>query len=207
MQLLISLLRSQEFLSVPVVVVVACVGGGILYWTQPSVEDASPEDVSVSVTADANKKDGTESPQPGATKDSANETVPSEGTLNETAADAEVARTLKLLMGSWTRESYGTRTLTIRADGTAKMVIKPSAVYAFVFGSVINVDVKWELQDGHIDYKVTGGTPTDKVDLAKKTYGDHWHEKIDKLDGTTLILVGKEGDKYKWTRVEEAGDS
>jgi hypothetical protein len=119
------------------------------------------------------------------------------------ADDAEVARTLKLLLGSWTRESYGTRTLTINADGTAKMVIKPSSVYAFYFGSVINVDVKWELQDGHVDYKVTGGTPTDKVDLVKKRWGDHWHEKIDKLDEKTLILQGEEGDKYEWTRVEE----
>jgi hypothetical protein len=121
----------------------------------------------------------------------------------EPAADAEAARTVKLLLGSWTRESYGTRTLTIREDGTAKMVIKPSSVYSFIFGSVINIDVKWELQDGHVDYKVTGGTPADKVKLAKDTWGDHWHEKIDKLDGTTLILVGKEGDKYEWTRIED----
>ena len=87
------------------------------------------------------------------------------------------------------------------------MVIKPSSVYAFVFGPIINVDVKWELQDGHVDYKVTGGTPTDKVDLAKKTWGDHWHEKIEKLDEKTLVLLGEEGDKYEWTRIEQPDPS
>ncbi len=124
-------------------------------------------------------------------------------TPKDLADNPEVARTIKLLVGSWIRESYGTRTLIINADGTAKMIIKPSSVYSFVFGSVINVEVKWELQDGHVDYKVTGGTPTDKVDLAKKTWGDHWHEKIDKLDEKTLVLLGEEGDKYEWTRVEQ----
>lgn len=151
-------------------------------------QDETPTTVAASAKTEAAVRPGADSRKP--------ETKPS-------AADAEAARTVKLLLGSWTRESYGTRTLTIHEDGTAKMVIKPSSGYSFVFGPVINIEVKWELKDGHVDYKVTGGTPADKVDLAKKTWGDHWHEKIDKLDEKTLILQGEEGDKYEWTRIED----
>ena len=87
------------------------------------------------------------------------------------------------------------------------MVIKPSTVYALVFGSRLDIEVKWELQDGHVDYKVTSATPAEKFEMAKKTWGDHWHEKIQKLDEKTLILLGEEGDEYLWTRVEAGSDS
>lgn len=120
----------------------------------------------------------------------------------ESEVDPEAARILRLLTGTWTRESYGTRELTIRSDGTASMVIKPSTVYALVFGPRIDIEVAWELQDGYVDYKVTSATPEDKFEMAKQTWGDHWHEKIHKLDETTLILLGENGDEYVWNRMK-----
>jgi hypothetical protein len=194
---------SRGMLSFPVLLAVAgitSVATAGIFLVGGSSEEASHQSAEVAVAADPGKKAATAS----SVSDDPDETTPA-GRIDKpkvSTEDAEAARTTRLLIGSWTRESYGTRTLTIHEDGTAKMVIKPSSVYSFVFGSVINVEVKWELQDGHVDYKVTGGTPTDKVDLAKKTWGDHWHEKINKLNEKTLILQGEEGDKYEWTRVE-----
>ena len=140
-------------------------------------------------------------------KDETASTKPNGTPPTEDQDAKEEARITMLLAGTWTRESYGNRQLTIREDGTASMVIKPSTVYALVFGDQIDIEVKWELQDGYVDYKVTSATPAEKFEMAKKTWGDHWHEKINKLDENTLILLGEEGDEYEWTRVESGSDS
>lgn len=122
--------------------------------------------------------------------------------------DVKVTRQKKLLVGSWSRESYGSRTLTINADGSAQLVIKPNSFYSVVFGDKISAEIAWELQGEFVDYKVTSADPEEKFEIARKAWGDHWHEKILKLDDTKLILLGDNDKKYEWTRVKsESGES
>ena len=121
--------------------------------------------------------------------------------------DTDVARTRDLLSGTWTREAYGTRTLTISADGTASLTIEPSAFYAVVFGARIDATIQWELQDGFLDYRITSAVPEEKFELARKTWGDHWHEKIKTLNETTLTLLGEDDQEYVWTRMEDTQEA
>lgn len=198
---------SRAFLSLPVTVALAGMTG--LFLTRPVAEEnpTGGTQLEAGLTLDGNRDFVTPGP------DSASQATATFGSGTQHVSDTdgrkpvensrevEVARITRLLAGTWSRESYGTRSLTIREDGTATMVIRPSTVYALVFGEQIDVEVQWELQDGCVDYKVTSATPSDKFELARSTWGDHWHEKIDRLDEKTLILLGEDGDKYEWTRM------
>ena len=187
--------------SIPIVI---ALGGALgFYLMADDAEGTAVDETTGGETqiTDTSNPDGVSNP-----KDDSPGTKPDTPSAEDEDA-REAARITKLLAGTWTRESYGNRRLTIREDGTASMVIKPSTVYALVFGDRIDIEVKWELQDGYVDYKVTSATPAEKFEMAKKTWGDHWHEKINKLDEETLILLGEEGDEYEWTRVEGGSDS
>lgn len=187
--------------SVPIVIALAGAIG--FYLTADEGEGPAVDETASGETQPTDTSKPGEDSSP---KDNTAGTKPAEEPSTDEDA-REIARITKLLAGTWTRESYGNRRLTIREDGTASMVIKPSTVYALVFGDRIDIEVKWELQDGYVDYKVTSATPAEKFEMAKKAWGDHWHEKINKLDENTLILLGEEGDEYEWTRVEGGSDS
>lgn len=122
------------------------------------------------------------------------------------SVDPEAARLSKLIVGSWQQEFYGKRTLTVNVDGTAKMTILPSGVFAFGFGPKIDLTMFWSVKDGHLDYGVNGGTPADKVKLAATTWGDHWVEKIVTLDENKLDLLSVDGSSHSiWERVAPNG--
>ena len=187
--------------SIPIVLALAGAVG--FYLMADDAEDTAIDETIGGETqiTDTSQPDDVSKPKDGSPGTKPNGTSPPED------KDAtETARITKLLAGTWTRESYGNRRLTIRQDGTASIAIKPSTVYAVVFGDRIDIEVKWELQDGYVDYKVTSATPAEKFEMAKNTWGDHWHEKIHKLDEKKLILLGEEGDEYEWTRVESDSD-
>lgn len=107
----------------------------------------------------------------------------------------------KLLVGEWRQDYYGVRTLSIKADGTATMTIIPSSLWAVAFGAKIDLTMFWSVKDGYLDYGITGGTPADKVQLAAKTWGDKWVEKIIELNENKLDLLSVDGTTHSiWER-------
>ena len=105
------------------------------------------------------------------------------------------------LIGSWQQEFLGQRTLTVAADGTAKMVIEPAGVWALGFGKRLDIEMFWSIKDGHLIYGITSGTPPDKVAFAIKSWGDKWDEEIVELTDETLILLEASGQNSEWERV------
>ncbi len=126
-------------------------------------------------------------------------------------ADAQPAREepaakdpLRQLVGTWFQERFGRRTLTINSDGTASMIIEPSDVFAFAFGKRIEVQLAWEFDGERAKYRVTGGSPMEKLELAKKSWGDAWDEQVVDLTETSFVLVGSDGTRYEWRRATES---
>lgn len=118
--------------------------------------------------------------------------------------DAERAR---LLVGVWKQERFGQRRMTVKADGSATMVIRPEGLLASTFGFDKQLDLQmyWKVKDGHIDYGVSGGTPPDQVKTASSMWGDHWVEKIEALSDQELILLDQSTSApSKWQRVPES---
>lgn len=167
--------------------------------TDNASEPASP--LSVRVTPSPTREESNQSSgQPTATAGQVNENVD-----QPSAPDLEQARLSRLLVGQWRQDYFGKRTLTVDADGTASMTILPSSVWAIGFGPEIKLTMFWSVRDGHLDYGISGGVPEDKVQLATKTWGDHWVEKIVALDEQKLDLLSVDGSTHSiWYRVTEA---
>lgn len=141
-------------------------------------------------------KSSTDSTNPASV--SASETDSPTGTNRDRASiDAKYR---KLLVGEWFREFHGKRVLNIKKDGTGTMVIELSAFYALLFGKRLTIRLAWKIEDGHTIYHVTGGSPAEKLELAKKAWGERWDEPIVELNESRLILQNADGSKAKWVR-------
>ena len=143
----------------------------------------------------------------------ADSTGPAAGTDTEPELSPEDAERVRLLLGVWEQERFGRRLMTVNADGTATMVIRPAGLLASTFGfdEQIDLEMYWKVKDGHIDYGVSGGSPPDQVKAASAMWGDHWVEKIETLTDEELILLDQSTSApSKWQRVpalEQPGDT
>ena len=127
----------------------------------------------------------------------------SKGAVEVDPATARDKALAEKLIGTWFQVEYGTKTLTILPDGKAKMVMIPNAFIALTFGPRIDADMYWTVKDGHIDYGINGGTPADKLELAKNSFGDFWHEKIITLTDKSLLLIEEDDDESRWKRLPD----
>ena len=113
------------------------------------------------------------------------------------------ARSRQLVVGTWKRHLYGNRTLTVRKNGTATMVIKPDAVWSVLFGERLQIEIAWKIKGGRLIYHSKGGKPADKVASAQQMWGDHWDEKILELTDERLSILNSDGQtQSNWTRVK-----
>jgi hypothetical protein len=126
------------------------------------------------------------------------------GEVKADPVSTEDEKLAEKVIGTWYQEEYGTKTLTIFPGGKAKMVMKPNAIIALRFGPRIDADMYWSVKDGYIDYGFNGGTPADKIKLAKETFGDFWHEKIVHVDDKSLLLIEEDDDESRWKRLPDA---
>ncbi|MHC4879881.1 MAG: hypothetical protein ACYTGL_25805 [Planctomycetota bacterium] len=119
----------------------------------------------------------------------------------EQPTESEDDRMRREILGSWQQQRFGSRLLTVQPDGKATMVIRPDSVWAFAYGERIDLEMFWSIEDGRIDYGYNGGTPADKVELASKTWGDHWIEEIVELTDSRLVLLAEDGQtRSEWER-------
>ena len=106
-------------------------------------------------------------------------------------------------VGAW-RDSYqGKRTLTLRADGTATMVVELTGLKARLFTPRLELDIAWAIGDGKMHRRTVGGRPADKIEFVNKRAGVAVAERILELDADRTILLDQDGSrKYIWQRVD-----
>ena len=125
-------------------------------------------------------------------------------TTNPTSNPAsDDARFRKLVLGVWADEYKGKRTMTIRPDGTAAMVVELDGLTAIMFASKLRFDMVWSIDDGRLMKRTVGGEPAGRVRLILATMGDRVNEPILELTARRLLLLDADGKtKYDWRRVE-----
>ena len=125
----------------------------------------------------------------------ASQTVP-------TAAVGQGDRT-KLLVGVWHQNENGDeRLLTIRPDGTAVMVAHPTGAWRFLLGNRLEIEFAWRLEEASVEFEVTGGSPSDKVRVAAKLWGNHREQRLLELTEQRLLLGSVTGDpELPWERL------
>ena len=107
------------------------------------------------------------------------------------------------VLGTWGDEYKGKRTMTIRPDGTATMVVELDGLKAMMFASRLQFEMVWSIENGRLKKRTVSGEPAAKVRLILKTMGDRVDEPILELTEERLLLLDADGEtKYDWRRVE-----
>jgi len=120
---------------------------------------------------------------------------------DEPAVDGD-AQFRRLVVGTWEDDYKGKRTMTIREDGTATMVVELSGVQASLFASKLTFEMEWAGADGHLMKRTIRGEPAGRVNFILKTMGDRVNEPILELTEDRLLLLDADGEtKYDWRRV------
>jgi len=128
--------------------------------------------------------------------------APASKPASNPASDKD-ARFRKLVLGTWADEYKGKRTMTIRPDGTAVMLVELDGLTAMMFASKMRFDMVWSIDEGRLKKRTVGGEPAGKVRLILATMGDRVDEPILELTDKRLLLLDADGKtKYDWRRVE-----
>jgi len=127
---------------------------------------------------------------------------PTSNPASNPAPDSD-AHYRKLVLGTWTDEYQGKRTMTIRPDGTATMLVELDGVTSMVFASKLRFDMVWSIEEGRLQKRTVGGEPAARVRLILAMMGDRVDEPILELTAKRLLLLDADGKtKYDWRRVE-----
>ncbi len=109
-----------------------------------------------------------------------------------------------LVVGSWQKYQHGNRTLTINEDGTADLIVEPDGIWKYLLGDRIQIDIEWKIEEGRAIFLMTGGTPSSKVDVARKLFGDKRDRPIVELTQERFVLLDEEDDEEDvWTRIDD----
>ena len=123
------------------------------------------------------------------------------GTIADAPPSNHDQRLQKRIVGTWRDHYRGERTMTVRADGTATMVVIFRGMKARLFTPRLVLKMVWSLQDGHMTRRTTGGTPPEKVEFVNRYAGRQVSEKILELTDRQLILLDQDGStRYTWRR-------
>jgi hypothetical protein len=120
---------------------------------------------------------------------------------SDDSRDAEFRRQV---VGVWEDEYQGHRTMTMRADGTATMVVELHGWKATLYASKLVFEMTWSLEHGRLKKRTTRGEPAGRVKAILKLMGDRVDERILELTAQRLLLLDQDGKRqYDWHRVKD----
>jgi hypothetical protein len=119
------------------------------------------------------------------------------------AASLEDARLSRLAVGTWHDSYQGERTLILRADGTATMVVELTGWKARLFTPRLELDIVWSIEDGKMHRRTVGGRPADKVAFVNQRAGVAVAEPILDITSGRMVLLDQDGSRrYTWRRAQ-----
>lgn len=114
------------------------------------------------------------------------------------------AQQRNLVLGTWTDEYQGKRTMTLNADGTGTMIVELSGWRAAFSAPKLKFNMKWSVEGGHLKKQTISGEPETQVKMILSTMGDHVDEPILELTEDRLLLLDGDGKtKYDWKRMKK----
>jgi hypothetical protein len=113
-------------------------------------------------------------------------------------ADAEYRRQV---LGVWEDDYQGHRTMTVRPDGTATMVVEVRGWKAALYASRLVFEMTWSIEDGRLKKRTVRGEPAGKVKAILALMGDRVDEPIVELTSERLLLLDESRKhRYDWRR-------
>lgn len=86
------------------------------------------------------------------------------------------------LLGSWQDTFFGTRTLTLNADGTAQMRLNFDLAGRFLYGQQLDFDMKWRLEEAVVKIDIIAGKPADPAKSLVDDWGTHHIYLLDRVE-------------------------
>lgn len=124
--------------------------------------------------------------------------VETAGADDKAPSDAELRQGV---IGTWEDHYQGHRTMVVRADGTATMIVRLHGWRAALYASELQFEMLWSIEHGRMKKRTTGGSPAGKVKLILKALGDETEESILELTPKRLRLLDRDGKRqYDWRR-------
>jgi hypothetical protein len=109
----------------------------------------------------------------------------------------------QLVIGVWQDDYQGQRTLTVRPDGTATMVVEFDGWKARLFTPRLQIETTWTIEAGRFNRRTVGGQPADKVEFVKNRVGESASDKIVRVTADRMLLIDQDGQtQYDWRRVQ-----
>lgn len=97
------------------------------------------------------------------------------------------------LVGRWRDSFFGTRTLTLNADGTATMILDLDFAGRLLYGKRLEFDMKWSLENGVVSIDVLEGRPAAASKSATSTWGSRYEYLLDRIDGDAVEMRSSDG--------------
>ena len=126
--------------------------------------------------------------------------VPGDKSVSGAETDVQLCR---LAVGIWRDNYQGKRTLTLRSDGTATMLVELSGMKARLFTPRLELDIVWSIRNGRMHRRTVGGRPADKIEFVNKRAGVAVAEPVLTLTANQMVLLDKDGSRrYRWQRLK-----
>jgi hypothetical protein len=111
------------------------------------------------------------------------------------------------LVGTWEQYDHGNRLLTIRADGTATLEVRPEAVWRLLFGRRLLIEIEWTIEQQTLAFHTVGGKPAARVKLVNEMYGNQRVYQIENVPTDELMLRDEQGEHcHPWQRIDPAAE-
>jgi hypothetical protein len=111
----------------------------------------------------------------------------------------------RMILGTWTDDYQGKRTMTLQEDGTGTMIVELTGWRAALSAPKLKFNMKWSVEYGRLKKQTVSGEPEKQVAMILRTMGDHVDEPILELTEDRLVLLDGDGKtRYDWRRVREA---
>lgn len=86
------------------------------------------------------------------------------------------------LFGTWKDRFFGTRTLILNSDGTARMILDLDLAARLMYGSHLEFDMRWSVADASVSIEILSGTPKSSADSLMKSWGTRFEYLLDLVE-------------------------
>ena len=113
------------------------------------------------------------------------------------------------LVGSWRDSFCGQRTLTLKADGTATMLLELDFAGRLLYGKRLTFDMRWTVNESILTFEILTGSPLDAARSAMKVWGEKFEYRVVQLDDEQLqAWTSDDSTLYKLRReTDDNGDA
>jgi hypothetical protein len=112
------------------------------------------------------------------------------------------------LVGTWKDSFFGTRTLTLNEDGTARMILDLDFAGRLMYGSRLDFDLTWSVEGATVSITILSGKPAKAANSAMKTWGSRYEYLLDCVEDHRIEMRDWDGSmSYILRRVSDGKDA